>query len=153
MSDPSHDDPLAPNAHTVLRLSGIGVPPYSARGLKQSLAPIDAATNIKRTVNGDLTDISFTGFRKYKSTISGTDQQPPNVSGAWPGRTVTVDCVSELSMDEGGTPERTVVPGSEVTEGAHTTFRPRLTMMVLTFSLNQDEYGRQIDWSMDLEEV
>lgn len=153
MTDPSHDDPIAPNSHTLLRLQGIGVPPYSARGLSQTLAPIDQAANSARTVNGDLDDLSFSGFKKYKSTITGSDQQPPNVNGIFPGMVITVDCVAEISMDEGATPNRPIVPGSEITEGAHTTFRPRLQMMVMAFQLSHDEYGRQIDWTMDLEEI
>lgn len=153
MSDPSHDDPLAPNAFTVLRMQGMGVPPYSARGLTQTLAPIDQAASYGRTVNGDLDDLSFSGFKKWKSNISGNDQKPPNVNGKWPGQIVTVDCITEISMDEGATPDRTPVPGSLVTEGAHTTYRPRLTMMVTAFNISHDEYGRAISWSMDLEEI
>lgn len=153
--DASHDDPIAPNAFTVLRLIGVSVPPYSARGLKQSIAPIDQASNNRRTVNGDLVDISFSGFRKYKSTISGTDQRPPNFDGSWPGLTVTVDCIAELSFtpDEGQTRQRPAVPGSERIEGAHTVYRPRLEMKIITFSQDQDEYGASIGWSLDLEEV
>lgn len=155
MADASHDDPIAPNAFTVLRMVGVGVPPYSARGVKQSLAPIDAAAQLKRDVNGVLRDISFSGFRKYKSTITGTDQRPPNFGGKWPGLQVTVDCIAELSYtpDEGETPERTVVPGSEVIEGAHTTYRPRLIMRIMSMTVDHDEYQVQVAWSMDLEEV
>jgi len=155
MPDASHDDPLVPNAYTQLRLIGVGVPPYSARGLSQSLEPIDQASQMKRTVNGSLDDISFPLFQKYKSTISGTDQRPPNFDGRWPGRVVTVDCIAELSYtpDEGDTPQRVVVPGSSRIEGAHVTYRPRLTMRIINFNMNKDEYGAQIDWSLDLEEV
>lgn len=155
MPDASHDDPLVPNAFTVLRMVGVGVPPYSARGLKQSLAPIDQAAQLRRTVNGALKDISFSGFKKYKSTISGTDQRPPNFDGKWPGLTVVVDCIAELSLtpDEGETPQRPVVPGTLTVEGAHSTYRPRLTMKIMAMSIDQDEYDVQIGWSMDLEEV
>lgn len=156
MPDASHDDPLVPNAFTVLRLQGSGgVPPYSARGLKQTLSPIDQASQNRRTVNGDLTDISFSGFRKYKSTISGTDQRPPNFDGMWPGQTLVVDCVAELSFtpDEAQTRQRPAVPGSEKIEGAHTTYRPRLTMKVIGWNTDEDEYGATIGWSLDLEEV
>jgi hypothetical protein len=154
-SDASYLDPIAPNAHTVLRMVGVGVPPYSARGLKQTIAPLDQASNNRRTVNGNLVDISFSGFRKYKSTISGTDQRPPNFDGKWPGLTVIVDCISELSYtpDEGETRQRLAVPGSEHVEGAHTVYRPRLTMKIINFSQDQDEYGADISWSLDLEEV
>jgi hypothetical protein len=154
MSDPSHDDPIAPNAHTVLRLQGIGVPPYSARGLKQTLEVIDQATQLRRTVNGSLKDISFASFRKYKSSITGSDQQPPNFNGRWPGLQVTVDCIAEMSYaQDDESPERPVVPGSEIVEGAHTTFRPRLIMRIVNLTISHDEYGRQVDWTLDLEEI
>jgi hypothetical protein len=68
---------------TVLTLSGIGVPPYSARGLTQTLEPIDAAAQLRRTVNGALRDFGYTPFRKYRSTISCADQEPPAVYGVW----------------------------------------------------------------------
>jgi hypothetical protein len=155
MTDASHDDPLVPNAFTVLRMVGVGVPPYSARGLKQSLTHIDQAANLKRTVNGALVDISFSGFRKYRSTISGTDQRPPNFDGKWPGLTVIIDCIAELSFtpDEGESRQRIAVPGSEHVEGAHTVYRPRLTMKILSFSQDHDEYDAAIGWTLDLEEV
>lgn len=154
MSDPSHDDPLAPNAFTVLRLVGIGVQPYSARGLKQSLTHLDQAANLKRTANGGLKDISFEAFRKFKSTITGDDQTPPNFDGVWPGMPVTVDCISQLSYNTtGGSPVRTVVPGSERVEGAHTYYRPRLEMKVMAWNTEEDEYGAAISWSLDLEET
>jgi hypothetical protein len=153
--DASHDDPRVANAFTVLRMVGIGVPPYSARGLKQTLSPIGQAANMKRTVDGSLKDVSFSGFKKYQSTISGTDQRPPNFDGRWPGLTVTVDCISELSYtpDEGDTPQRSVVPGSSRVEAAHTVYRPRLTMKIINLSIDTDEYDAQVGWSLELEEV
>lgn len=154
MSDASTDDPVAVNSLTVLRMQGVGVPPYSARGLKQTLEVIDQSTQLRRTVNGSLKDISFEGFRKYKSNISGSDQQPPNFNGRWPGLQVTVDCIAELAYaQENETPERPVVPGSEFVEGAHTSYRPRLIMRIVNLSISHDEYGRQVDWSLDLEEI
>lgn len=143
------------NAHTVLAMSAVGVPPYSARGLKQTLTAIDQAANMRRTVNGALKDLSFSGFRKYKSTISGTDQQPPNFDGRWPGLTVVIDCIAELSYNaaNGETPQRTAVAGSSRDEWPFRTYRPQLTMKIMALSVDQDEYDRQIGWSLDLEEV
>ena len=63
----------------VLTLSGIGVPPYSARGASQTLEPIASSQQLRRTINGELIDISRAEFRKYRSTISCVDQQPPAV--------------------------------------------------------------------------
>lgn len=145
---------MAVNAYTQLAMTGVGVPPYSARGLKQTLSPIDQASQNKRTVNGALKDISFSGFRKYKSTISGTDQRPPNFDGKWPGLTVTVDCIAELSYTTATeTRQRNAVSGSEHTEGAFTVYRPQLVMKIIGFNIDKDEYGAQIGWTLDLEEV
>jgi hypothetical protein len=138
---------------TLLVLAGIGVPDYSARGLTQTLEPIEASTSLRRTVNGALVDWSYAQFRKYKSTISCQDQEPPAVDGVWPGHVVTVDCVAELSYPVGGSPSRPVVPGSARTEGAFTFYRPRLQMLVTGFSVSRDEYGAAVQWQMDLEEV
>lgn len=138
----------------VLTLSGIGVPPYSARGASQTLEPIQAAQQLRRTVNGDLIDLSRPEFRKYRSTISCADQQPPAIDGVWPGRVVTVDCITELSYrTSGGAPARSVVPGSSRTEGDYTLYRPRLTMRVVSFSQDTDEYGATVSWSLELEEL
>lgn len=105
-------------------LSGIGIPDYSARGLTQTLEPIEAAASLRRTINGALKDLSFAQFRKYKSTISCQDQEPPALDGVWPGRVVTVDCVAQLSYPVDGSPARPMVAGSGRTEGAFAIYRP-----------------------------
>lgn len=138
----------------VLTLSGIGVPPWSARGASQTLEPIEAARQLRRTVNGDLIDLSRPEFRKYRSTISCADQQPPAVDGVWPGQVLTIGCLAELSYKtSGGTPARPAVSGSSRTEGDYTVYRPSLTMRVVSFSQDTDEYGATVSWSLELEEV
>lgn len=137
---------------SVLALLGRGVPPYSARGLTQTLEPLDQATSLARTINGELIDLSRAEFRKYKSTISGTDQRPPSCDGLWPGREIVVDCIAELAYPVGGAPQRPVVAGSSFSEAGFNYYRPRLTMMVTAFQLARDEYGAQVSWSMSLEE-
>lgn len=140
--------------HTLLRISGFGVPPYSARGLSQTLEPIDQArAGIWRTINGGLLDVTAPQYRKYKSTITCNDQNAPALNGVWPGRSVIVDCVSTLVyITAGGVPERTVVEGSSYIEGDFTIYRPRLNMRVMSHSVNTDEYGAEIGWTMELEE-
>jgi hypothetical protein len=137
---------------TVLTLAGIGVPPYSARGLTQTLEPLDQANNLERSVNGNLIDLSTPSFRKYKSTITGNDQWSPSCDGVWPGQQVTVDCVAQLVYAEGGTPQRPAVEGSAVTEAGFTHYRPRLVMTVMGFQVSTNEWGAQVAWTMDLEE-
>lgn len=137
---------------TVLRLTGLGVPPYSARGLTQTLEPIDMQVNVRRTINGRLRDLSAPQLQKYKSTISGNDQTPPVCDGVWNGREVIVDCISELCLEEYGSLQRTAVEDSIRTEAGFTFYRPRLTMLVVRLTVQLDEYQRQVGWQMDLEE-
>lgn len=142
-------------ADTLLVISPNGVPVYSARGLKQTLEPIDAVKVTGRTVNGELISLSPPQMRKYKSSITCPDDvNPPAFDGLWPGMVLTVDCVKELSyLTVGGTPQRTVVDGSSRVEGDHTFYRPRLVMMVVNFSDSIDEWPDSESWQLDLEEV
>jgi hypothetical protein len=145
---------MSDNYFTLLVLDGQGLPPYSGRGITQTLDPIGQAANMRRTVNGDLKDISFSGFRKYKSQLSCNDQLAPALDGVWPGQTVQVDCISELSYKTaGGSAQRTPVPGSSRKEGLYTYYRPRLTMKVMDYSVSTDEYGAQVGWQLALEEI
>lgn len=127
---------------------------YASRGISQSLALIKQASQLKRTVNGTLVDIGLAQFRKYRSTISGRDQLPPAFDGIHPGLQVVVSCAAELSyLTSGGSPSRTVVSGSSRTEGAWTFYRPQLTMRVISFDQQSDEWGAGVNWSIELEEV
>jgi hypothetical protein len=138
---------------TDLVLAENGVPAYSARGLSQSLEPIGASQQMRRTINGNLLDVSGSQFRKYKSTITCADMRVPALDGIWPGQTLTVDCVAELCYLTGGSPGRTVVPGSSYIEGNFTFYRPRLDMRVVSFNPIHDEYGAVTSWTLDLEEI
>ena len=142
---------------TVLRLVGIGVMPYSAAGLKQTLEPIAEAQQIERTINGELLNLSYDAMQKYKSTISGSDVRGPAVDGVWPGKRVTVDCIATLSFDNNGsnTFQRTPVDYETAVwfEAGFCVYRPQLEMMVMSFTLDEDEYGSVVGWRMDLEEI
>lgn len=144
---------------TVLELTGMGVVPYSSRKAQQTLEPIaQAGANIKRDVNGGLHVLGGSQFQKYKSTITCTDQRPFASDGVWPGKVVTVSCIAELAYQgASASPERTPVAGSTYTEGEgeHQWFfyRPQLVMMIRSFRLNYDEYGAEVGWTMELEEV
>lgn len=139
---------------SVLSLSGFGVPPYSARGASQTLEPIGQAQQLRRTVNGSLVDISRSEFQKYRSTIMCSDQQPPAVDGVWPGQIVTVGCLPELCyLTSSGAGGRTAVNGSERVEGDFTFYRPSLSMRVVNFTQDTDEYGAVVSWTLELEEI
>jgi hypothetical protein len=139
---------------TLLRISGVGMSPYAARGLTQTLKPIEQASDLRRTINGELIDFSVEQFRKYASVISGNDQEPPGVGGIWPGRSVQVECIAELYyLTAGGSPERPMAGGSERTAGPYTYYRPVLEMRVLDFDQSFDEWDTQVTWSLTLEEI
>lgn len=140
---------------TLLAIAEIGLPPYSARGISQTLQPIEGSGQMRRTVNGVLVDLSAAQFRKYRSTITCTDMQHPALDGIWPGMTLTVDCVAELSYQDAtdATASRTVVSGSQYTSGGFVFYRPRLTMKVVEYRVSHDEYGAEVAWTMELEEV
>lgn len=138
---------------TLLSISGQGISPYSARGLTQTLEPIQQASNTVRTANGGLLDISASQFHKFRSVITCTDQNAPAFEQLWPGTVITVDCAAELSYKtSGGTPSRSVVSGSSRVEGAYTLYRPQLTMVVLDYSTSADEWNADVQWTLTLEE-
>lgn len=141
---------------TLLVLSAIGVPPYSARGLTQTLEPVPEATSLRRTVNGSLIDLSAPELFKYRSVISCDDQQSPAFDGLKPGTQLTVDCVSELAYETvtgPGAGDRTAVSGSEREEDGFTFYRPQLTMRVAAWRIRTDEYGAAVGWDLELLEV
>jgi hypothetical protein len=110
---------------------------------------------MRRVINGTMRDNSQPQFRKFKSTIQCNDQEVPSLEGIWPGMQVEVECVAELSFPtDSRTPERTPVTGSErVTDYGFTFYRPVLTMMVMSYNTSTDEYGAQVGWQLELEEV
>lgn len=139
---------------TLLTLTGMGIPPYSARGIKENLAPIDEATHLERDVNGGLLDLSPPQMKKYRLSLDCEDINPPALSGVWPGKvTLTVETISELSFVTAvGFPERTPVIDSTRTEGLFTFYRPVLTMRVVAFSVDWDEWPAKVAWKLELEE-
>lgn len=147
----------SPGFSTLLTISGQGLAPYSARGLTQTLAPIDQQSNTKRTVNGVLKDISFDNFKKYTTNISCNDLEAPALDGVWSGMIITVDCSAELAYltaDESVShPTRPAVDGSTRVEGDYTYFRPILTMMITGWTGSHVEWGGNVSWSLTAEEV
>jgi hypothetical protein len=144
--------PSLPAENTLLMMSPIGVPLYAARGLTQALTPVqEAKPPPRRTVNGEARFLGGNQMRKYQSTITCTDQHAPPFSGLWPGDTVVVDCVVELSYKTiGGTAERTVVSSREV--GDFTLYYPRIEFLVLDFDDAADEYKAEHIWRLMLTE-
>ena len=143
-----------PAEGTLLVLSSMGVPLYSARGLTQTLTPIDAARQIRRDINGTLVDLSTEPFRKYSSKITCKDFNTPAIDRIYIGMILGVSCVAELAYTtSSGSPARSVVSGSSRTQGNYTFYRPILNMMVTGYSTSTEEYLGEVNWELDLEEV
>ena len=146
---------LPANADTLLTISGMGGFQFQARGLTQTLTVIPMATDVERSVNGKLIDLSNPVFRKFTSKITCTDVDAPPLDGIWPGMLVTVGCAASFVYLTGnpGSPVRPEVSGSSYVQGNYTFYRPVLEMLVKTFSENFEEWKGDVGWTLDLEEV
>ncbi len=155
---PYNEENLLPaNSDTLLTISSFGNMLYQARGLVQTLTVIGEATQLERTVNGNLIDMSAAQFRKYASkiTISNEVDTPP-LDGVFPGMQVTVGCVAGLAyltVGGNGPAHRPAVSGSEYVEGAYTFYRPELVMLIRSVETQFDEWKNIVSWTLDLEEV
>jgi hypothetical protein len=148
---------LPANSDTLLTISSFGNMLYQARGLTQTLSVIGAATQLERTINGNLIDLSVAQFRKYASKITvPSDTNAPPLDGVFPGMQVTVQCavgLAFLTTGGNGPHHRPEVSGSTYTEGAYTFYRPELTMRVRAVETQFDEWKNIVGWSLELEEV
>lgn len=147
---------LPASSDTLLVISSFGNLLYQARGLSQTLEVINEASQMERTINGTLVDLSVAQFRKYSSKInSPSDVNAPPIDGVFPGMQVTVQCAVGLAFVTGtsGLPKRTPVSGSLYTDGAYTFYRPELTMLIKTIETHFDEWKNVVGWTLDLEEV
>jgi hypothetical protein len=137
--------------------SGPGINPYSAINVRGKLAPISEAQGedkFPRAVNGGVVDISAPQMRKFMLDITGSAPSPPALDGLWAGSIVGVACVTELSFKTGGpfTFSRTPTDGSVRTEGDYTFYRPFLTMIVVSWDIDRDNWGAQVSWRLTLTE-
>lgn len=142
--------------YSLLSFVELGIAPYALRGIQQSLQPITQASNMRRTANGSLEDVSDPIFQKFKSTIRCTDQQSPGLDGIWPGRQLTMYCAVEISS-EGSTSTaglfRPPVPNSIRTESGFIFYRPILIVRVSDYQTSFAEWQADLAWQLDLEEV
>lgn len=153
---PPVENVLPAGADTVLTISGFGSMIYQARGLSQTLETIAAASQLERTINGTLIDVSAPQFRKYQSKISIPDEvDAPPFDGIYPGMIVIVGCAVELSYPNGrvGSPRRPEVSGSSYSQNGYTFYRPVLTMLVRDVHTQLDEWGRKVASALDVEEM
>ena len=146
---------ILPATGTIMLLTPMGIPLYSARNLTQTMAQVSEGKPTPRyTWNGELRHVGLPVLQLYESTITCTDQQAPAFGGLWAGALVTVDCVCELNYKtSGGSPEREVVEGSSRVVGDYTIYRPRINFRVVDFDKALPEYTREYQWRLFLKET
>lgn len=111
----------------------------AVRDLTMTLEPIAAAIQQKRTINGELVDVSQSQFHgKYRAVISCRDQESPHFDGVLPGTIVQVTCIKDLGLgrDSDGLPQQL-----------------SLSMMVGGWGINTEEWKASVGWQLPLESV
>ena len=163
---------------TTLKLGDIYFPVGSARGISQSLEMVSNG-DMRRTVNGNLRDLTRTQNRKFESSINASDTESPAVQNLWRGQELVVECIQPFRQSVSpasatATLIRTHVPSTVFGRKADNSivavtsvvaflatfpepvimveFRPILTMLISDISVDKDEYGAIEGWSVDLEE-
>lgn len=139
---------------TLFTLTGLGLPPYAARGLREKIEPIAESSKPRRTVNAALKNTAASQMEKYRIVVTCEDFETPSLNGLYPGRLVTVGLTTEFSfLTATESAARPIVTGSTRTDGAFTFYRPLLNCMVISFNSDFQEYEARYSWELDLEEV
>ena len=164
-----------------LILGVTGLPPESARNCVQELYPIPNG-EFKKSINGNLLFLESTERRRYRSVISCKDINSPIIDGIWIGSQINVGCIQNLwqsinigetktglirppvndsvsVVNSAGKPIKfSLIDNEVILERTHqekifVCFRPWLTMKVVDFSLETNEWGMSGGWKIILEEI
>lgn len=116
---------------TLLAITGITIPEYAIRGLKLYLQLETADGALRRSINGELLDLTSEQFHnKYSATLSCEDQDVPTLTGVRQGLVVTITCIIGVG------------PGPVT-----------LTMMVTGWTTSRAEWDALTDWTIELLQV
>ena len=165
---------------TLLTLSGIGFPPYSARGCQQTLTLIQQPA-LRRTVNGQLMAVANPLFQKYRTIIEGSDKHPVAMDQLHMGHPVTVGCIQRLWQEVTGphvhlgrpavpgtvvalmadrmpvtftqTDPQTITLGNAPPGKLYVGYCPILETRLVDFHLTIDEWKHASLWKLVLEEI
>jgi hypothetical protein len=114
------------------------LPEYACRGIVMTMQPIDAASVLRRDINGNLVDLSPVQMRKYKFTLSCDDGESPGFAafdtiedGVWPGDEFQLVCIPQLGASTQQTFE---------------------VMVSAPWNIETDEWGARVAWSLELEQ-
>lgn len=119
----------------MLAITGITIPDYAIRGLTLDLQLVAADGGLRRSINGELLDLTADQFRKYTATLSCEDQDVPTLTDIWQGQIVTITCIPGVG------------PANN-TDGTLT-----LSMMVDTWNTSRAEWDSLTNWSINFIEI
>lgn len=161
---------------TSLTIDGILIPVGAARGVKAALELVDNG-QLRRTVNGELVDLTRTTSRKYKLSLSCSDLSTPTLADLVRGQAVTVVPPKRLrqavpysgtvtlrrpaaegtlrAQDQSGAAVACTLDGDVVSApaGSIVSYLPVLDMLVASVSHDAEEWDATESWSIELEEV
>lgn len=83
---------------TELQLSGIAIPARADDTVTVRIAPEASASDLRRTVNGDLIQLARRVFQKYAVSVSGTGINLPALVPLWPGHYVELLAPDPISL-------------------------------------------------------
>jgi hypothetical protein len=121
-------------AYTLLAIDGIDFSQYAVRGITMTLTPIDQAKGLARDCRGALADISVAQFRQYKTTITCTDHEAPQLTGVWPGMDITITCIPGL--------------GAANSAGDVMIILAKVT----SWNTSRDEWAAEVAWQLEAEQ-
>ncbi len=124
------------SSSTLLSITGITIPDYAIRGLTLDLQLVTADGGLRRSINGELLDLTATQFRKYSATLSCEDQDVPTLTDIWQGQIVTVTCIPGVG------------PVNDASGGTLT-----LNMMVNNWTTSRAEWDSLTNWTIELLEI
>lgn len=156
-----------------------GAPPFSARGCKQELKPVQQGKSV-RLLSGELVFLGADAQKiKYTTTITGKDHAPFAFDGLYPGCAMEVGCISPIvqrftnstinlsrpfvenslrAVTQTGetitilsVDKKKVVVEEDVV--GYISYRPWLSMRVIDFSTHTDEWSMDNQWVLKLEEI
>lgn len=136
---------------TDLLIGPIGIPDTAARGVIERMTTLGG--DVRRTVNGELIDLTPAQFKKFRCEWSCTDLDSPALSAIYPGAELTVVPITELVyLTASGSPDRAVY--SSRTKGAFTLYRPILDVRIIEpWEIELDEAGGRLGWTVIAEEI
>jgi hypothetical protein len=120
---------------TLLQIDGVDFSPWAVRGLTMTLSPIDAAKALARDCRGALVDISLAQFRQFKTSITCTDFEAPELTDVWPGKDITIICIPGLGVSSIPSPDDVLTILAKVT----------------SWNTSRDEWAAEVAWQLEAE--